>query len=50
MAVYNIQKTDNIIKSIVKRLINLQNGFTIKRRIGITTIYGVSLSPKPDAA
>jgi len=42
MAILNIIKTENIIKSIMKKLINFQNKYTIKRRISLNNLYGIT--------
>lgn len=42
-ALLNILKTENIIKSIMKKLLNFQNSYTLKRRIPLQNLYGVTL-------
>lgn len=44
-AVLNVAKSENIIKSLMKKLINFQDNFTIKRKINLANIYGITTSP-----
>lgn len=43
-AIYNIAKKSGLIKSFVSRLISLQSKYSIKRRIPLKCIYGITLS------
>jgi len=45
IAILNIIKTENIIKSLMKKLINFQNKFTLRRRIPLNNLYGITVTP-----
>lgn len=43
-AIYNIAKRSSLIKSLVSKLITLHSKYTIKRKIPLKQIYGITLS------
>lgn len=45
IAILNILKSENIIKTFMKKFINFQNKYEIKRRILLTNLYGITITP-----
>lgn len=43
-AIYNIAKRSSLIKSLMSKLISWQCKYSIKRRIPLKQIYGITLS------
>lgn len=44
LAVYNIQRNENFIKSMMSKLLSFQNKFTVRRRIPLETIDAITMS------
>jgi hypothetical protein len=44
LAVYNLQKGENFIKSMMSKLVNFNKKFTIRRKIFFNTLEAITLS------
>ena len=44
-AILNILKNSNILKTLFKKIVNFEDNYEIKRRIKLTNLYGITMTP-----